>query len=183
PFCFSASPLSTTSTLSLHDALPIYFNPDPTANYPSVLPEAGTEIPASVAALSKDFRFPQTWKSSLAIEYQLPYGVKMNIDGIFSKDINAAFARNINLADQHRLNVDGYGDDRLIYPSNRYINGNHNAIIMDSKTGGYYWSTTLQLEKEFQNGLNAMIAYTHSAAKNFGDGSGDQILNLWSLPQ
>lgn len=159
------------------------FNPDPKANYPSVLPEAGTEIPASVAALSKDFRFPQTWKSSLAIEYQLPYGVKMNIDGVFSKDINAAFARNINLADQHRLNVDGYGDDRLIYPSNRYINGNHNAIVMDSKTGGYYWSTTLQLEKEFQNGLNAMIAYTHSAAKNFGDGSGDQILNLWSLPQ
>ncbi|MFX5084932.1 hypothetical protein ABTC40_20035, partial [Acinetobacter baumannii] len=27
-----------------------------------------------------------------------------------------------------------------------------------------------------------MIAYTRSGAKNFGDGSGDQILNLWSIP-
>jgi hypothetical protein len=48
--------------------------------------------------------------------------------------------------------------------------------------GGYYWSGTAQLTKDFYNGLFLTAAYTHSEAKNFGDGSGDQIVNLWSLP-
>lgn len=158
------------------------FDPDPKANFPSVLPEAGTSIPGSVAALSKSFRFPQTWKSSLAVDYLLPYGITASLEAIYNKDLNAAYARNINLTEPDILNAPGYNDHRFIYSGNRYINGSHNAIVMDSKTGGHYWSTTLQLSKQFSYGLNAMIAYTHSEAKNFGDGSGDQIMNLWSLP-
>lgn len=158
------------------------FDPDPKANYPTTLPKAGESIPGNISALSRSFRFPQTWKSSLALDFQLPYSINASLEGIYSKDLNAAFARNINLAEGPNMNVANYADNRHIYANPRNINGNHSAIVMDSKTGGHYWSTTLQLSKQFSYGLEAMVAYTHSEAKNFGDGSGDQIMNLWSLP-
>ncbi|HLS94635.1 MAG TPA: TonB-dependent receptor [Sphingobacterium sp.] len=158
------------------------FSPDITANYPAQLPPAGTSIPGSISALARDFKFPQTWKTSLALDYKLPWGIDATVEAIYNKDINAVYARNANLKEPNTLNVSGYGDNRYIFPASRFINGTHNAIVMDNTKGGHYWSTTVQLSKNFDHGLSAMVAYTRSEAKNFGDGSGDQIVNLWSLP-
>lgn len=157
------------------------FSPDITANYPSTLPEPGTSIPGNISALAKNFRFPQTWKTSLAVDYRLPWGIDATVEAIYNKDINAAYAKNVNMVDPTPRNA-GYGDTRMIYPSSRNINGSHAAIVMANKKGGHYWSTTMQLVKNFDYGLSAMLAYTHSQAKNFGDGAGDQIMNLWSIP-
>lgn len=166
------------------------FSPDITANYPSTLPTAGETVPSNISAMAKNFKFPQTWKTSLALDYRLPGGIDATVEAIYNKDINAVYARNVNLLEGKQLNA-GYGDNRYIYPNERMINGTpdsrtgiigDNAIIMDNKKGGHYWSTTVQLSKNFNYGLSAMVAYTHSEAKNFGDGSGDQIMNLWSLP-
>jgi hypothetical protein len=53
-------------------------------------------------------------------------------------------------------------------------------IVMVNKKGGYYYSLTAKLEKSFSVGLYAMIAYTHSEAKNLVDGSGDQPSSAWT---
>ncbi|SHF35303.1 TonB-dependent receptor [Pedobacter caeni] len=58
-----------------------------------------------------------------------------------------------------------------------------NSTVLDNAKGGYNWSVTAQLTKQFSNGLSAMVAYTHSDGRNFGNGAGDQLQNLWSIPQ
>ena len=187
------------------------FDPNIKANYPNPVPQAGTFIPNAISAMDQDLRFPSTWKSSLAIDYTLPGGIQASLEGIYNKDINAVVAKNVNLVEPTRLSIPGYGDNRYIYPATRtvrvnnqnvtdysdlYINkltpeglvtsdaiGRLDPTYMTNVNGGHYYSITAQLQKNNWNGLSASLAYTYSAAKNFGDGSGDQIANLWSIPQ
>jgi hypothetical protein len=183
---------------------------------PDSPPAAGTVVNGATAAIAPDFKFPQTWKSNLAIDAQLPGGIVGTLEGIYNKDLNIAMGRNINLVAPQALNVvdaDGasaYPDSRPIYPSTvptRFINpltslapgptnpnpstpvangdarGTQalNAIVLDNGSEGYYWSLTAKLEKQFDNGLSAFMAYTRSKSNVLYDGVGDQILNVWSI--
>lgn len=200
------------------------FNPGIAPNLSgATAPAAGTSIPSQISAMSPNLKFPQIWKSSLAVDIKLPYGIVGTLEGIYGRDINAVYARNVNLVDPTNLAYAGYGDTRPIYPAyntdkfvNPLLNGQvvprgtlpypasakgatltingarvtndasaFNTVVMDNVKGGgsYNWSATAQLTKNFTNGLSAMIAYTRSDQRNYGDGSGDQLLNLWSSPQ
>jgi hypothetical protein len=102
------------------------------------------------------------------------------------------------LKDQEFVTVAGYPDQRPFYGSTNTLRqavnttsagvpsatGTQqiNAIKMVNSKGGYNWSATAQLTKNFSQGISVMAAYTRSDQRNFGDQSGDQLLNLWSLP-
>ncbi|MBE8715064.1 TonB-dependent receptor [Sphingobacterium hungaricum] len=178
------------------------FSPDVSANVPATLPTAGTFIPSAVSAMDENLKFPSTWKSSFAVDYTLPWGIQATFEAIYNKDINAVVAKNVNLVEPTALNIDGYADNRFIYPSanrDKYIytltdagqlsslpTDRTNSFVptyMTNAKGGHYWSAMLQLQKSFVDGFSASVAYTRSGAKNFGDGSGDQIANLWGIPQ
>ncbi|MBK7134271.1 MAG: TonB-dependent receptor [Bacteroidales bacterium] len=179
-------------------AVPAYvtgFNPDPRAYLPDPQPAAGTIIPGTFTILSENFKMPQTWKTSAALDAKLPWGLKGTVEGIFNKDINTAFFENPGLKDPSNLNIAGYPDNRLIYPNanvDRYYvlhtagvpsptgTSGVNPILLVNKKGGYYWSATAKLEKAFSNGFAGMIAYTHSEARNLVDGSGDQPSSAWT---
>lgn len=193
-----AGMLQSTMVLQGKANTPV-FSSDITANYPSPVPAAGTSIPSGgVSAMSRDLKFPSTWKSSLAVDYNLPWGTVATLEAIYNKDINAVVARNVNLVEPTSMNITGYTDHRFIFPdaaNERYINkinsagladptanSGFNTTQMTNAKGGHYYSLTAQLQKNFDKGFSAMLAYTYTAAKNFGDGSGDQIINLWSLP-
>ena len=90
------------------------FNPNPNA-YIDASAKPGTSIPSSVSAIDRDFKFPQSWKSSLAVDAKLPGGVIGTLEGIYNKDINVALGRNPNLRTPSDLNVGGYPDRRPIY--------------------------------------------------------------------
>ncbi|MBD1429433.1 TonB-dependent receptor [Sphingobacterium litopenaei] len=174
------------------------FNPNIKANFPSPLPAAGSSIPSSVSAMDRNLKFPSTWKSYLAVDHTLPGGIIGTIEAIYNKDINAVVAKNVNLVEPTQLDIAGYGDTRFIYPNataDKYINKLNSAgqavangtnrfdpTYMTNAKGGHYYSVTAQLQKNNWNGLSASLSYTYSAAKNFGDGAGDQIANLWSIP-
>lgn len=178
------------------------FSPDPRAYLPATPPKAGTAIPSTISAISKDFKFPQTWKSSLGADFKLGKGFIASIEGVYNKDLRVALGRNPNLVNPIALGVAGYPDNRPVYPvavPSRFINPITNAglpvasgttggqafnpVVLDNAEGGYYWSITAKLEKQFSKNWSAFVAYTRSQAKNIYDGSGDQLLNTWSLTQ
>ncbi|MFN0254094.1 TonB-dependent receptor [Pedobacter ureilyticus] len=175
-----------------------FFNPSIAPNLQSAAPAAGSSIPGTISSISKDIKFPQVWKSSLGIDVKLPFGVVGTLEGIYSKDLNAVYGQNVNLKDP-TITVTGYADQRLFYPNS--VNGRQavnmtsagipsatgtsalNVAKMRNIDGGYNWMATAQLSKQFSNGLSAMVAYTKADQRNYGDQSGDQLLNLWSIPQ
>ena len=181
------------------------FNPDPAAYRPATPPTAGTVVPSTISALSNDFKFPQTWKSSLAFDKKLANNLVFTVEAIYNKDINTAVFNNPNLVDPQPLNVAGYPDNRMIYPNavkDKFINPliaanaavnpstpvpngdargtqGFNSIVMKNGSKGYYFSATAKLEKQFSRGWFGMVAYTKSFAQNLFDGGGDQPLSAW----
>ncbi|TDO22624.1 TonB-dependent receptor [Pedobacter duraquae] len=175
------------------------FSPSIAPNLTSAAPAAGITMPSTISSLSKDLKFPQTWKSNLAVDFRLPGGVIATLEGIYGRDLNVAVAKNVNLRDPQALNNPASADNRLFFlptPNARqYVNTTaagaisatgttfNNVIQMSNAKGGYNWMATAQLTKQFDNGLGLMVAYTRSDQRNYGDQSGDQLLNLWSIPQ
>lgn len=194
------------------------FDPDPKAYLPITPPAAGTAIPASVSGTDRNFKFPQTWKSSIAVDSKLPGGLVGTLEVIYNKDMNIAYGRNPNLVDAIPLNVVdnagvAYPDNRPIYPRfntqkflNPLIGGQRvapgtttnglpiasngsndasafNPVVLSNGSKGYYWSVTAKLDKQFDNGFAASVAYVRSQSRVMFDGVGDQLLNTWSLTQ
>jgi len=173
------------------------FNPDPAAYRPTTQPTPGTVIPSAISATDPNFRNPQAWKSSLAVDAKLPGGFVGTLEGIYTYDIRVAIGQNYNLVEPQKLTVSGYADNRDIYPNSntqKFVNplntsgqvsstGNNafNAIVLTNAKKGYYWSATAKLEKQFNNGLFASLAYVRSDQRIRYDGSGDQLINTWSL--
>jgi hypothetical protein len=200
-----AGMLQTTQALSGAN-VPGPFSPDISAYYPAVQPAAGTIVPGSFTIISPNFKMPQTWKSSLALDAKLPWGIKGTLEGVYNKDYNTAFFVNEGLQGGTNMNIAGYPDNRIIYPSTvaatnylkyyQLINaagivqtavdpahpvGNGvSPIVLENRKGGYYYSVTAKLEKNFTRGFSGMIAYTHSVAKNLVDGAGDQAASAWN---
>ena len=175
------------------------FNPNPAAYRPSTVPVAGTIVPGNITALSENFKNPQSWKSSIAMDTKLPGGMIASIEAIFNKDIYTAFFRSPNFITPQNLNVSGYPDNRPIYGATnptRYINtlsstgvfaaggpSSFIPVIIDNGKKGYYFSLTAKFEKPFSKGLFASLAYTKSLAGNLHDGSGDQPLGTYQGTQ
>lgn len=208
PYVWIVSQAGDAGTLQITQqysgtAVPGPFNPDPTAYRPATVPAAGTVIPSTTSSLAADFRFPQVWKSSLALDAKLPGGIVGSVEAIVNRDINAAVFRNANLVNPQNLNVSGYADNRLIYPNaatDKYVNplrngspvatgtpsgtgtnavGAYNTIVLGNASKGYYFSLTGKLDKQFNNNLFGSVAYTYTDAQNLYDGGGDQPLSAW----
>lgn len=167
---------------------------------PATPPAAGTTIGARLSAIDPDFKFPQTWKTSLAVDMKLPGGIIGSLEAIYNKDLNIAIGKNYNLVDPTPMNLTtGYPDTRPILPvssADRSLNGllagqavptgtagsaQWNPIVLGNSDQGYYGSITAKLDKRFNNGVSAFIAYTRTESKVLYDGIGDQLLNTWSL--
>ncbi|MBC6988274.1 carboxypeptidase regulatory-like domain-containing protein [Hymenobacter sp. BT491] len=175
------------------------FNPDPNAYRPETQPTPGAVIPSTISATDPNFRNPQAWKSSIAVDAKLPWGLVGTLEGIYNKDLTIALGKNYNLVAPQSLNVAGYPDNRQIYPATnatKFINpltpaglpggtGStataFNPIVLSNAHKGYYWSASAKVDKRFNSGLTASVAYVRSQAKVLFDGSGDQLINTWSL--
>ncbi|PSR05435.1 MAG: hypothetical protein BRD49_04745, partial [Bacteroidetes bacterium SW_10_40_5] len=117
---------------------------------------------------SNDFKFPQVWRSSFGLDYQLPWAdIIATTEFVYSEDINAVQHKDVNLNDPNsRLNNPGgvkFGPD----PEDRRINdGISNAFLMSNTSKGRQFNATFSLKKPFDNGLSAQAAYTFGHAKD-----------------
>jgi Carboxypeptidase regulatory-like domain len=177
--------------------IPGPFNPNPIAYRPATVPAAGTISPTSVTAMDGNFKNPQTWKSGLAIDTKLPWGIVATLEAIFNKDVNTAYFRSPNYQAAQNLNVAGYPDNRPIHGSTvptrfintlnsggQFVSGGTSAftpVIIDNGGRGYYASFTARFEKPFSKGFFGSIAYTKSLAANLFDGNGDQALGTYQF--
>ena len=133
--------------------------------YPAdIKPEDGV-VPDAIQAVSSDFKLPQVWKTSLAIDYQIPVSFPFTItaEGIFNKTINGVY-----ISDWSQLDVGGFArfngaDNRPIFPKG--FHNNVPAYVLENTSKGYGWSANLTLTAQPTEWISLMAAYTHTVSK------------------
>ena len=136
--------------------------------------------PTATTILDKSLKMPSSWKTSLALDYTLPYGIKATLEGIYSLNFNEVYASPLGYKQEGTIQLPGEPEARNLWVSEGITNksgGKMNGYYAHNISGlnGSYYSVTLQLAKSFDFGLDVMAAYTHSGAKSVSDGNGDQI--------
>jgi hypothetical protein len=134
--------------------------------YPSTIsPEDGT-VPSAVNGVDPNFKMPQVWKSSIAVDYTLPtsFPFSVTVEGIYNKTING-----VTISDWSIPNVGGFArfngvDNRPIYPAG--YRTNTKAFVLGNTSLGYGWSGNIILNAQPAEWLSLMAAYAHTVAKD-----------------
>lgn len=146
--------------------------------YPDGFDPKTPTAPSSPTILDTELKMPAVWKSSLALDVKLPRNYDFTVEGIYNKDYNPAVISNtVYKPSTKTQNFGNSGDNRQV--ADGKWNGKNAYYITNGDNGAYYWSITAQLRKRFKFGLNASIAYTHSYARSYGDGIGDQVTSAY----
>ncbi len=133
--------------------------------FPSTIsPEDGT-LNSTISAVDPDFKMPQVWKTSLAIDYSIPVSFPFTVtaEGIFNKTING-----VTISDWSIPSVGGFAhlngaDNRPIYPDG--FRTNPAAFVLENTNKGYGWSANLTVNAQPTEWLSLMAAYTHTVSK------------------
>ncbi len=165
----------------------LVFTPDVNANKPT-----GSAATAStsynLAVTDKNFKFPQVWRTNIAVDQDFGNGLVGSFDFAYTKDLNAVYHQNINLPNS-TVNSAGADVRPIFYQTfpntgaagaklNR-INGNiSDAILMKNTNEGYSYFITGQVKKSFAAGLDASLAYTYTDARSVNDG-GSIANSIW----
>jgi Carboxypeptidase regulatory-like domain len=147
-------------------------------------------VPA-VNSIAKNFKFPQVWRSNIAIDQKLPYGIVGTLEFIYTKDINAVFIRDANVRDASAtLQGDGRplygaaGSDRTIVGNDRRLSGDlasaSGALVLDNTKKGYQYSVTTQFQKTWDRNFSAMVAYTYTDSREVNPQSGSTAGGIYS---
>ena len=142
--------------------------------------------PQSTTIMDKNLRMPQTWKSSLAFDIEIPGGVKFTAEGIYNKDITSVAVTKLGIVEDGYIELPGEPGNRIIWKSEGITNSLGKAVTpyyitnTDKHNNGYYYSVMGQLSKDFKCGLNLMAAYTYAEGKNVTDGIGDQVTSAYN---
>lgn len=133
--------------------------------------------PSTPTIIDKDLRLNAVWKTSLALDAKLPGDINFSLEGIYSKDFNAAVV--------HDLGAEKSGSTIEVVPGDTratYKVGSVRPYYITNTDGNkaYSYSVTASLAKTFNFGLDLSASYTYSKAKAYGDGIGDQVSSAYT---
>lgn len=140
------------------------FHPDPNHYKPKNV----TGAPASryeLALTDPNFKFPQLWRSNLAIDQQLPLGLVGSVEFMYSRDVNGIYYINANLPPPN-TRFNGPDSRPRWTTGNRIYPQVDNAIVLKNQNVGYSWNFAASLERPFSGGWFAKAAYSYGVAKN-----------------
>lgn len=145
----------------------IPFRPNP-ANLPPGFINPSAPTGYVVNASDSELRYPMVWKSNLAIDYKLPFGIIATLEAIHNKNVQALryIDANLNVPVAKFSGPDTR--DRFNTPGNpRFINSQvSNVFVLKNTSKGYSYTLTAKLERPAINGLGGMLAYTYGMAQD-----------------
>ncbi len=129
----------------------------------------------NVAVSDRNFKYPQTWKTNIAIDKKLPYGIIGTAEFIYNKEVNNVIYINANL--EPTSGTLSGADNRPTYPglglggnaqnnANRVNDNVTDAILLKNTNKGRGYSGTLKFERPTTKGLYTMVAYNYSNTKD-----------------
>ncbi|MBL8181110.1 MAG: TonB-dependent receptor [Blastocatellia bacterium] len=159
------------------------FHPNPNRYKPTNV----TGAPASsyeLALTDPSFRFPQIWRSSLAMDVKIPWGLVAGAEFMNSMDVNGIYYINANLTPAN-TSFTGVDNRPRWTTSNRINSAITSAVVLKNQSVGKSWNLAFTLERPFKNGLYVKGAYAYGDSRNtvdpgsiaFGSWNGNQHFN------
>lgn len=149
----------------------------------TISPDQGV-FQSTPCGIDKDFKMPQVWKSSIAVDYQIPVSFPMSITGefMYTKNINAVMLENYNIKpiDETWERFTG-SDNRVIYPADYMYNKSvSTACVLTNTNKGYGYIGNITLTAQPTDDLRLMLAYTHTESKEVSGMPGSDAKSAWS---
>ena len=137
----------------------------------TISPEDG-QAGSTINAVNPDFKMPQVWKTSLAVDYQIPvsFPFTATAEFIFNKTVNAVCISDWSIKDVGGFSRVNGADNRAIYQDFKYKDAATgkalpNAFVLDNTSKGYGWSFNLTLNAQPFEWMSLMAAYTHTVSR------------------
>lgn len=140
-----------------------------------------------IAAIDKNFKLPQVWRSSIGVDIQLPLDMQLTVEGVYTKDINSIMFDNINIKDAESTIKEGTNERP--YWSNsttatKYITAPYtDVVIMRNTKEGQGYSFSAQLDLPKFAGFNGMIAYSTTWGEEVSGKNGSDPFSAWQYRQ
>ena len=149
----------------------------------TITPEQGT-VAKTIGGVDRNFKMPQVWKTSVAVDYQVPvsFPLTLTAEFIYTKKINDVMLDNYNIknntSEWEHLNG---ADNRLIYPKDfTYYSNINDACVLTNTHKGHGYTFNITATAEPIKNLNVMAAYTHTVMKEISGMPGSNASSAWS---
>jgi hypothetical protein len=158
------------------------FSPDVTRNIPNIT-NPGQPAPSyNIASTEESFRFPQVFRSNLAIDQNIGWGMIASAEILFTQSLSNVYYYNANLRpatanfsgpdNRPRYNTFGTNGTLLsgaaFNAASRINNKVTDATVLKSGPYGGSFMTTFKIEKPIRSkGFGFMAAYTYANVKDY----------------
>ena len=148
------------------------FNPNPD----TYKPKSVSGAPAALYELdftNPSYKFPQIWRTNLAVDQRLPWGFVGTAEFMYGKDVNGQAYINANLPASNAAFTGPDTRPRWTgYTGTPRINNNITAAyVIKNENVGYSYDYAVSLEKAFSNGFFVKTAYNYGLSRNTVDPS------------
>ncbi len=149
----------------------------------TISPEDGA-LPRDINAVDPEFKMPQVWKTSLALDYEVPasFPLMVTLEGIYTRSINAVMLKDYNQkepdATWQRFNGP---DDRYIYPAlDDRTYADRGAYVLANNSDGWGAIGNIMVMAEPMDNLNLMFSYTYTESKEISGMPGSNARSAYS---
>ena len=135
--------------------------------YPlEISPDKGV-LPSAIQAVDPKFKMPSIWKTSIAVDYQLPVGFPLTVTGefMYNKTINGVMLQDWNMVDPAGFSRFTGVDNRHIFPEKGATYTSTNAFVLTNTNKGYGYTANLLINAQPIPELNITASYTHTVQK------------------
>ncbi|MFT5250621.1 MAG: hypothetical protein ACI93P_002363 [bacterium] len=149
----------------------------------TITPEDGV-LPRDINGIDPNFKMPQVWKSSLAVDYQVPvsFPLSVTVEGIYTKTMNGVMLKNYNLEQPDATwNRFSGADDRYIYPAKAdIIYTAKDAYVLSNTTKGFSAIGNITVNAEPIENMKLMAAYNYTESQEISGMPGSNAQSAYT---
>jgi hypothetical protein len=147
------------------------------------VPNTSASGPTQVDMIDNNFKMPQVWRSSLALDWKTQNQWRFTLEGIYTKVIHDLKFQQTNTTDNVTYYPYDTKKEQPIFVNSKPSANFTNAYLLSNTSGGHRYSITGQIGKTLPFGLNVDAAYTYGESKDVTNGIRNSMESNWQLNQ